>query len=75
MKKIVIFAMALVAASTLFARGPVHHRPMPPPIHSSHHHHHHHHGSGGAIRDWDVIDCANDAGVAMVFTGQRSFRH
>ena len=30
---------------------------------------------GGALRDWDVIDCANDAGVAMVFTGQRSFRH
>ena len=30
---------------------------------------------GGAIRDWDVIDCANDAGGAMVFTGQRSFRH
>ena len=30
---------------------------------------------GGAIRDWDVIDCANAAGVAMVFTGQRSFRH
>lgn len=30
---------------------------------------------GGAIRDWDVIDCANDANVAMVFTGQRSFRH
>ena len=30
---------------------------------------------GGAIRDWDVIDCANDADVAMVFTGQRSFRH
>ena len=30
---------------------------------------------GGAIRDWDVIDCANDAGIAMVFTGQRSFRH
>ena len=30
---------------------------------------------GGAIRDWDVIDCANDAGVAMVFSGQRSFRH
>ncbi len=30
---------------------------------------------GGAIRDWDVIDCANEAGVAMVFTGQRSFRH
>ena len=49
MKKIVIFAMALVAASTLFARGPVHHGPIPPPIYSSHHHHHHHHGSGGAI--------------------------
>ena len=30
---------------------------------------------GGAIRDWDVIDGCNDAGVAMVFTGQRSFRH
>ena len=30
---------------------------------------------GGAIRDWDVIDCCNDAGVAMVFTGQRSFKH
>jgi len=30
---------------------------------------------GGAIRDWDVIDCCNDAHVTMVFTGQRSFRH
>ncbi len=30
---------------------------------------------GGSIRDWDVIDCCNAAGVAMVFTGQRSFRH
>ena len=30
---------------------------------------------GGSLRDWDVIDCCNDAGVAMVFTGQRSFRH
>lgn len=30
---------------------------------------------GGAMRDWDVIDCCNEAGVAMVFTGQRSFRH
>src|SRR5574344_964580 len=30
---------------------------------------------GGAIRDWDVIDCCNDNGIAMVFTGQRSFRH
>jgi AICAR transformylase/IMP cyclohydrolase PurH len=27
------------------------------------------------MRDWDVIDCCNDANVAMVFTGQRSFRH
>ena len=30
---------------------------------------------GGAIRDWDVIDCCNDANVAMVYTGQRSFKH
>lgn len=30
---------------------------------------------GGAIRDWDVIDCCNEHQVAMVFTGQRSFRH
>lgn len=30
---------------------------------------------GGAIRDWDVIDCCNEHGVTMVFTGQRSFRH
>ena len=30
---------------------------------------------GGALRDWDVIDCCNEAGVAMVFTGQRSFKH
>ena len=30
---------------------------------------------GGAMRDWDVIDCANEKDVAMVFTGQRSFRH
>lgn len=30
---------------------------------------------GGALRDWDVIDCCNDANVAMVFTGQRSFKH
>ena len=49
MKKVVVFVMALVAASTLFARGPVHRGPIPPPIYSSHHHHHHHHGSGGAI--------------------------
>ena len=30
---------------------------------------------GGAIRDWDVIDCCNEHDVAMVFTGQRSFKH
>jgi phosphoribosylaminoimidazolecarboxamide formyltransferase/IMP cyclohydrolase len=30
---------------------------------------------GGAMRDWDVIDCCNAAGATMVFTGQRSFRH
>jgi phosphoribosylaminoimidazolecarboxamide formyltransferase/IMP cyclohydrolase len=30
---------------------------------------------GGAMRDWDVIECCNAANVAMVFTGQRSFRH
>ena len=30
---------------------------------------------GGAIRDWDIIDCCNENGVAMVFTGQRSFKH
>lgn len=30
---------------------------------------------GGAIRDWDVIDCCNENNIAMVFTGQRSFKH
>ena len=30
---------------------------------------------GGSMRDWDVIDCCNEADVAMVFTGQRSFKH
>ena len=30
---------------------------------------------GGSIRDQDVIDAANDAGLAMVFTGMRHFRH
>ena len=48
MKKIIVFAMALIAASTLFARGHVHHGPSRGSVHSSHHHHHHH-GSGGAI--------------------------
>ncbi|MEH3035281.1 MAG: bifunctional phosphoribosylaminoimidazolecarboxamide formyltransferase/IMP cyclohydrolase [Sphingomonas adhaesiva] len=30
---------------------------------------------GGSIRDADVIAAANEAGLAMVFTGMRHFRH
>lgn len=30
---------------------------------------------GGSIRDAEVIQAANDHGLAMVFTGQRYFRH
>ena len=30
---------------------------------------------GGSLRDWEVIQAVNEAGAAMVFTGQRSFRH
>ena len=30
---------------------------------------------GGSIRDDDVIAAANAAGIAMVFTGMRHFRH
>ena len=30
---------------------------------------------GGSIRDQEVIDAANAAGIAMVFTGTRHFRH
>jgi phosphoribosylaminoimidazolecarboxamide formyltransferase/IMP cyclohydrolase len=30
---------------------------------------------GGSIRDEDVIKAADDAGLAMVFTRQRHFRH
>jgi len=30
---------------------------------------------GGSIRDHEVIDAANENGVAMVFTGTRTFRH
>ena len=30
---------------------------------------------GGSIRDEDVIKAADDAGIAMVFTGMRHFRH
>ena len=30
---------------------------------------------GGAMNDWNVIEACNGAGVTMVFTGQRSFKH
>ena len=30
---------------------------------------------GGSIRDEEVIKAADDAGLAMVFTGMRHFRH
>jgi phosphoribosylaminoimidazolecarboxamide formyltransferase/IMP cyclohydrolase len=30
---------------------------------------------GGSIRDAEVIEAANEHGIAMVFTGQRQFRH
>ncbi|MBL8959039.1 MAG: bifunctional phosphoribosylaminoimidazolecarboxamide formyltransferase/IMP cyclohydrolase, partial [Gemmatimonadetes bacterium] len=30
---------------------------------------------GGSVRDQEVIDAANEKGIAMVFTGQRLFRH
>ena len=30
---------------------------------------------GGSVRDEEVIAAANEAGIAMVFTGQRHFRH
>jgi phosphoribosylaminoimidazolecarboxamide formyltransferase/IMP cyclohydrolase len=30
---------------------------------------------GGSIRDEEVIEAANERGLAMVFTGQRHFRH
>ncbi len=30
---------------------------------------------GGSMRDFEVIEACNEADVAMVFTGQRSFRH
>lgn len=30
---------------------------------------------GGSMRDQEVIDAANDAGLAMIFTGMRHFRH
>ena len=30
---------------------------------------------GGSVRDAEVIAAANERGVAMVFTGERHFRH
>lgn len=30
---------------------------------------------GGSVNDQEVIDAANEHGIAMVFTGQRHFRH
>jgi phosphoribosylaminoimidazolecarboxamide formyltransferase/IMP cyclohydrolase len=30
---------------------------------------------GGSVRDAEVIEAANEKGIAMVFTGQRLFRH
>ena len=30
---------------------------------------------GGSMRDQEVIDAANEHGIAMVFTGIRHFRH
>ncbi len=30
---------------------------------------------GGSIRDGEVVDAANEHGIAMVFTGHRHFRH
>jgi phosphoribosylaminoimidazolecarboxamide formyltransferase/IMP cyclohydrolase len=30
---------------------------------------------GGSMRDQEVIDAANEHGIAMVFTGMRHFKH
>jgi phosphoribosylaminoimidazolecarboxamide formyltransferase / IMP cyclohydrolase len=30
---------------------------------------------GGSVRDDEVIEAANEHGIAMVFTGERHFRH
>ncbi|HPP75553.1 MAG TPA: IMP cyclohydrolase, partial [Armatimonadota bacterium] len=30
---------------------------------------------GGSIRDWEVIEAANEHGIAMVFTDERIFSH
>ena len=33
------------------------------------------HPAGGSVRDAEVIAAANERGMAMVFTGERHFRH
>ncbi len=30
---------------------------------------------GGSMRDWEGLEATNEAGAAMVFTGQRAFKH
>jgi phosphoribosylaminoimidazolecarboxamide formyltransferase/IMP cyclohydrolase len=30
---------------------------------------------GGSVRDQDVVDAANRAGIVMMMTGERHFRH
>ena len=30
---------------------------------------------GGSIKDEEVIEAANEANIAMIFTGMRHFRH
>ena len=30
---------------------------------------------GGSVRDAEVIDAANELGIAMIFTGLRHFKH
>ena len=30
---------------------------------------------GGSIRDFEVIEACNEYGAAMMFTGERSFKH
>ena len=30
---------------------------------------------GGSVRDQEVITAANERGIAMVFTGERHFKH
>ena len=30
---------------------------------------------GGSLKDSEVISCANKAGIAMLFTAQRCFKH